>query len=196
MDREEMEKQREIGKQILMARIIHCENEHAYRTGISHTSLEDIAMWTSKTKEEVEDFVDICAALDPFMMADYAARDCYDEAFFETKRNVYYYIRYIYQKSGCYLLGELNMTCFEEYCEIFNNLLYEQYNEKFKEFPVDESFATREPFELAMRFYLKYAIGLVKTVIAEGYDWDVISEMMDVAMTEERLKELERVSID
>ena len=73
---EEKEKQREIGKQILLVDIIHQENDKELKGRFSALALTPnrLSEWFDMGIGEIELFVDTCASLDRRIRAEYAAR--------------------------------------------------------------------------------------------------------------------------
>ena len=59
-----------------------------------------------------------------------------------------------------------------------------------KEYPVSEFYSTPKVLEEAMRFYINHLITVIKEVLSEGYDWDVITSMTRDNITEERYHSL------
>ena len=59
MKKEEIEKQREIGKQLFLVNILHYENDRARKGGYSFLSRDKLAAWASMTKEELDRFMKI-----------------------------------------------------------------------------------------------------------------------------------------
>ena len=66
IDKEELIRQREIGQQIIIIRIIHDENDKVSRGGFSFLDRSEIAKWAKKSEEELEYFLDDIAVLDEF----------------------------------------------------------------------------------------------------------------------------------
>ena len=69
MELDEIKKQREIGKYLMVVDIIMYENEHHKGTGISFVSIEDLAAWASIKEEEVETLVEYCKRFDTHRIA-------------------------------------------------------------------------------------------------------------------------------
>lgn len=187
-----IKEQREIGKQLFLVNILHYENDRVQEGGYSFLSRDTLAAWASMTKDELDHFIDACSALDPFNMAAEAAKKCCRNDTFKSEKGALCFVLSTYYRMGDLFATSLDIDKFEESCKKFSEYNYQRYCEKHKEYPVDEAYATPEVFEEAMRFYLKYFVALIKNILSEGYDWDVIISMTRKDITEERYHSLVR----
>ena len=101
MDRAEIEKQRDIGKQLMLVDIIHCENDSARKGAFSFVSKDELAKWASMEKEELGRLINTCADLDPFNMACNVAHECasYNEEYKKDK-NAYSFMLHSFLRHG------------------------------------------------------------------------------------------------
>ncbi len=190
MKKEEIEKQREIGKQLFLVNILHYENDRARKGGYSFLSRDNLAAWASMTKEELDRFIDVCGALDPYNMAAEAAKECCRKEPFKLEKDAYCFVLSTYYRMGDLFAATLDIDKFEEHCKKFSEYNYQTYSEKHEEYPVDESYSTPEIYEKVMSFYIRYLVAVIKEVISEGYAWDVISSMTRTDISEERYNNL------
>ncbi len=190
MDKIDIEKQREIGKQLFLLNILHCENDKALKTGWSFLSRDKVASWASMTKEEVDHFIDLCAMLDPYNLDAEAARIICERDTYKSERNIYYFVLSTYYRMGDLVITSIEKDKFKQYCEKVSELNYQLFIKKYDDIPIDESYATSEVYEDMMSFFIQYFVAAIKEVISEGYDWDVIASMARVDITEERYKSL------
>ena len=190
MKKEEIEKQREIGKQLFLVNILHYENDRALKGGYSFLSRDKLAAWASMTKEELDRFIDVCGALDPYNMAVEAAKECCRKEPFKSEEDAYCFVLSTYYRMGDFFAATLDIDKFEEHCKKFSEYNYQTYSEKHEEYPVDESYSTPEIYEKVMSFYIRYLVAVIKEVISEGYAWNVISSMTRTDISEERYNSL------
>ena len=186
MKKKEIEKQREIGKQLFLVNILHYENDRVRKGAYSFLSRDDLAAWASMTKEELDSFIDVCGALDPYNMASAAAKEYCQKEPFKSEKSAYCFVLSTYYRMGDLFAATVDIDKFEDYCKIFSEYNYQTYSEKHEEYPVDESYYTPEIFENVMSFYIRYLVAIIKEVISEGYAWDVISSMTRAKISEER----------
>ena len=191
--KEEMDIQREIGKQLFLINILHYENDRARKGGYSFLSRDRLAAWASMTKEELDSFIDVCGSLDPYNMATEAAMACCRKEPFKSEKNSYHFVLSTYYRMGDLFAATLAVDKFKEHCKKFSEDNYQTYSEKHKEYSVAESYSTPEIFEKVMSFYIRYLIAIIEEAISEGYAWDVISSMTRTDISEERYNSLAEV---
>ncbi len=187
---EDNKKQREIGKQLFLVNILHYENVKARRGGYSFLSKEKLAAWASMTQDELDHFIDACSALDPYNMASEAAKKCCRENTFKSDKEAYCFVLSTYYIMGDLFVTSLETDEFEGFCKKNSEYNYQRYCGKYKEYSVDESYATPEILEEAMKFFIKYYVSVISEVLSKGYDWDVITGMARLDITEERYQTL------
>lgn len=190
MKKEEIEKQREIGKQLFLVKILHYENDRVRNGGCSFLSIDNLAAWASMTKEELDSFIDVCRALDPYNVGTEAAKKCCRKEPFKSEEYAYCFVLSTYYRMGDLFAATLDIDKFDEYCKIFSEYNYQTYSEKYEEYPVDESYSTSEIYENVMSIYIRYLVAIIKKFISKGYAWDVISSMTRVDISEERYNSL------
>lgn len=191
MDETCIERQREIGKQLFLVKIIQCETDWGRRGGFSFIPRNKIISWTSMSKEELDHFISLCCMLDPENLSSEAASDCCKEDLFAREKNAFFFVLHTYHELGEVFTILMRSGKLEDICEALSERNYKEYSKRFAEWAVDESFAAPKILEAVMRIYLRHFVNTVKEVVAEGYDWDVIKAMMRVDINEERFEELE-----
>ncbi|MBR0147718.1 MAG: hypothetical protein IJM23_00825 [Lachnospiraceae bacterium] len=182
------EKQREIGKQLFLVNILHHENDKVANGGYSTLSRERIAAWASMTKDEIDDFIDACSVLDPHNISSEVAERYCDEYAYEDER--YCFVKFTCYSNGITFAVLIDIDKFEHCCKGISKYNYQKYSEKFKEYPIDESYATPEVFGAIMRFYIQILLETIRDVLFDGYDWDVVTNMTRIGITEERYHDL------
>ena len=192
MDRAEIEKQREIGKQLMLVDIIHYENDSVMKGSFSSVSKDELAKWASVEKEELGRLVNTCADLDPFNMACNVAHECasYNEEYKKDK-NAYSFMLHSFLRHGEMILLVIGHVEISAYCEGNAKANYESYQKKMEEFPVDEKYSKGSTLEGIMTLYIQHFIKTVKDAVSQGYDWDVINRMLRFDISQERFQELE-----
>lgn len=185
VDKEELIKQREIGQQITIIRIVHGENDKVSRGGFSLLSRSEIAKWARKSEEEIEYFLNDIAALDEFNI-------CVDAALEYARKlpaDAYGFFLATFRKHG-YLYMESMLgkkKDYDPYSDGMDDLAsINAKNIIDKGLNVDEETQSTARFEDSLKFYFKFYISRIKDVISAGYDWDVVCEMLreDKAFTD------------
>ena len=190
MDEASIKKQREIGKRLFLVNIIHHENDKVRKGGYSFQSRDDLAAWASMTEDEIDHFVDVCSALDPYSMAVEAANGCRREDTFKSEKEAYLFLLSLYYRMGDLFASVLEIDKFEDNCRKFSEHNFQIYCENHREYPVSESYSTPKVFKEAMRFYINYLLAVIEEVLSEGYDWDVITSMTRDNITKDRYHSL------
>lgn len=189
MDRTDVERQREIGKQLLLVDILHCEDDFAIKHEFMRISRRMVAEWVSMTEDEFGGFINRYSALGPYNLGDEAAKTCLKEEIFENEKNAYMFILSTYYKRGARFIEDLKKEDIKSYCEQTAEYNYQIY----EGFPVGSSLATAEVLETMIIYYIRYFVGIVTDAISEGYDWDVVARMTRRNISEERFHELEDI---
>ena len=185
MDRIEIEKQREIGKQLLIVDIIHYENDHVAKGGVSFVSRDQMTGWTSMDEKELTKIGDTCARLDGFNLASSAAwKYCGGE----YEKNAYMFALSTYRRLGYVMVEVLDIEIFPDFFRKSARGNYEEYCKKHEDFPVGEEFADVTVFEQIMRHYLEFFVNSVVEAMDSNYDWDVIKRMLRSTISEERFE--------
>ena len=178
VNKEELIKQREIGQQIMVIRMVHEENEKVSRGGFSFLSRNKIAKWAQKSEEELENFLNDIAVLDEFNI-------CRDAAWAyanELPNDAYWFFLSTFRKHGYFYI--------ESTLGIKKS--YDPYSEGMKDLAsinarniidinglyVDEEIQSAARFEDSLKFYFKFYINRIEEVVSKGYDWDVVCEML------------------
>ena len=177
VDKEELIKQREIGQQIIIIRIVHDENDKALRGSFSFLDRSEIAKWMRKSEEELEYFLNDIAALDEFNICvdaawEYARKlpaDAYGFFLSTFRKHGYLYIESKLGKKKAY---DLYADDIEELASINARKIID------KGLNVDEETQSAARFEDSLKFYFKFYICRITDVVSKGYDWDVVCEML------------------
>lgn len=176
-NKEELIKQRKIGQQIMTIRIVQDESDKGLRGGISFLDRSEIAKWARISKEEMDYFVNDIAALDEFNICVDAAlkyasnlpTDAYGFFLSTFRKHGYLYIKSMLGKKKSYNpytdgikdLASINAR------KIIDDGLH-----------VDDETQSAERFGDALKFYFEFYISRILNVVSEGYDWDVVCEMI------------------
>lgn len=126
--KDEIEMQREIGKQLFLVSIIHYESDFVRKWGYSFLSRDKLVAWTSTAKEELDHFIDVCGALDPYNMAAEAAKECCRKEPFKSERDAYCFVLFTYYRMGDLFASTMNIDKFEDYCKKFSEHNYKSYS--------------------------------------------------------------------
>lgn len=190
MKKKDMDKQREIGKQLFLVDIIHDEYDKARKGRYDYLSIDRLAAWASMTDDELTAFIKICDNLECFNMAADAAEECCEDELFNSEMETYGFVLNTYLRMGDLYTVTIDIDEFEDCCIRLSERNYQEYTKTHEEFPVARSFSTPEIFEKMMRFYIRYLVTIINEVLSEGYDWDVIIHMMRKEITKERYNSL------
>jgi hypothetical protein len=186
MNTDEVLKQRNIGKYLMIVNIILTENDHAMCSGFSFVSREEIATWASVEEKEIDDLMAYCRAFDKYIIATEAANKFPRSNGLGDYDNVHFYVAYTGKRFGEAFILEHDFPIREDLYGDIANDHYETYCKKWKNYPVSEKFRSAELFIRIMRNYEKRFIGLVFAAMKAGYDWDVICEMIGYKIERER----------
>ncbi len=185
LDGAEIEKQRKIGEQLFLARLLLYENEKARNGGWTSVSKDKIVSWGSITKEDLNKFIDVCGALDPQKMSFCATCDCLREKVVSPDNDSSLcYVGFLYLRFGqCVtLFHAINVKdfCVKE-AETFYNIYCEKYNDN----SLNKCFAEPETLYKLLNYYGQYIIKRISAALSEGYDWAIITTMTrDYKITE------------
>lgn len=176
-DMEEIVKrERLIGQQILLVRMIHVENER----GFSFISIGHIAEWMNMSKEEVSQYVDACSALD-------FNRVCFNAAmeFCEENYLLCDVIKKIYRIYGMSYLG-LKYYRKKSNLDPWIQKANKTYREKY-DLENNCETVSNEILKEALDYFGKYYISTIIKVKKWGFEWDVIVEMLKNELSKEEL---------
>lgn len=178
---DEIKKQRTIGRQIMLVKIVQQQMRMASNIGMATIPKETLAEWAEMTPEELDTFVDFCINLDAENMARDAAYALLDKDHILTGENHWLFAVRIYREYGQFFRNVTEYSGFRALSETACELGYESYMKVNKDiYPVDEAVTEPKRFEAMMFSYLKYYVSSVNKAIEQGYDWDVIKEMMNL----------------
>ena len=187
----EVEKQREIGKQILLVRIIQCENDKAERGLMSRIDRDDMAEWASISKREINNLINICGELNWYcFIRDLALYVAYSKKY-SGNQDVFLFLFYTYMKNGRKILTDIDPDLMDEFCSKKYLKNYYGYNRTAECDFIGKEYATPEFMENALDNCVSYYVYLIRQALSHGYDWDVIKEMTKTEITKERFRVLE-----
>lgn len=192
MELDEINKQREIGKYLMIVDIIRYENKHNKGMGISFVSIEDLAAWASIKEEEVETLVEYFKRFDPYRIAISVANQLTaDIEIFKSDGNAAYFTmqtcRNLGQSFICYPYIELKARL-----DDLAALNYDNYLAAWAAtWPINKDFQETWIFESIMRTYVQNFCNIFKEALEHGYDRDVINRIIGFEVTRERFSALQ-----
>lgn len=193
MDWEEIEKQRLIGKQLMIVDLIHIENDKVHKTGFSFVTTENLQKWSGMEESEVKKLVDTCTYMDDFELSCEAAGDFERIQNKTTGSNAYMFYLSIYRRLGSTALIALNKEDLDDYCNHAAKINHEQYKEKYPEYPIDEAMGKAEILKKALEHYIRWFVKHCTIALEAGYDWDVVIRMARTEISQDRFKVLEQI---
>lgn len=193
MDWEEIEKQRLIGKQLMIVDLIHIENDKAHKTGFSFVTTENLQKWSGMEESEVKKLVDTCEYMDDFKLSCEAAGDFERIQNKTTGSNAYMFYLSTYSRLGSTAIIALNKEVLDDYCNHAAKMNYKQYKETYPEYPIDEEMGKAEMLKKALEHYIRWFVKRCTSALEAGYDWDVVIRMARTDISQERLKVLEHI---
>ncbi len=190
MDKTEIERQRNIGKQMLLVDILHAENEKARNGAFCFVSKDTMSNWASMEKEEFDKFFEMCSWLSQYPLANDVARGCARREEYKCDINAYAFIRYSYlHLGGSVLVNQcLFPNAIESLCEINAEEHYKTYMKKYTDYPVQDKYSSVGVLSDILQFYLDSFIELANEALSRGYDWDVICRMRGLKLSQDILK--------
>ncbi|MBR6473852.1 MAG: hypothetical protein IKS98_00195 [Lachnospiraceae bacterium] len=192
MELDEIKRQREIGKYLMVVDIIRYENEHHKGTGISFVSIEDLAAWASIKEDEAETLVEYCKRFDTHRIAISVANQLTaDIEIFKSDENAAYFT-----VQTCRSLGQLFIchpyTDLKARLDDLAALNYDNYLAVWATtWPISEFFQETWIFDRIMCAYVQNFCNLFKEALEHGYDWDVINRIIGFEVTKERFAALQ-----
>ncbi len=193
MDNEEIQKQREIGKYLLMIDII--QKEQKSPSGYSFISSDDLANWASVDKDEISNLADCCYKFEAYHHAFISAYRIKEKLpCIKTDNDIKFLIYTIFREN--YLFVQyLIYNDQNDYYENIANRNYEKYCKSFADIhPVSENFRSSDLFRLIFINYISYFCSLFEYVLSYGYDWDVANKIADINISKKRFDYLKEIS--
>jgi len=184
------EQQRKIGQQLLLINMIKDDNNRVLRGLMPKLTREDIVRWSSLDEAEVNRLIDACATLDARNRADNIANRLQEQ--YPNEKNALMYILFIYYRLASYAIELLEIFMDEAYCEKYAKEYYKAYCKQWPDFPVGEEFANGNEWRRIIRFYVEHFVDDVNTVRKMGFEWEVVSAMLEFTLTIEQITELEQ----
>jgi len=183
-------KEREIGQQILLVKIIKSINRRNLSTGISFIDKDDIMEWASLSKGDVDKLINCCAALDDYRLSFDAAIQLELAHIFKWEENLVLYTFALFSRLGWLVATQFNLSELSNYCKNSANDVYIIYCERRPDNPVSTELTTPEAMERGILFFLKYFVEQIDYVNSNGFHWDVIKTMFGHEITEERVNQI------
>ncbi len=193
MDWEEMEKQRLIGKQLMIVDLIHEENNKVSKTGFSFVTMDHLQKWSGMEEDEVKKLANTCAYMDEFKLSCDAASDLECIKNKTVGSNAFMFYLSTYRRLGSTALIALNKEVMDDYCNHAAKINYEQYKENYPEYLVDEAMGSSEMLKVALEHYVRWFVKSCNKALDEGYDWDVVIRMAKTEISEERFAILAQI---
>ncbi len=193
MEQKEIEKQRLIGKQLMIVDLIHEENDRASRTGFSFVSRDKLGKWARMEKDEIAKIIDTCSYMDDFTMQCDAARDLAYNLDGSVGSNAYLFYLSTYRRFWYLTLTCLDKGSIDDYCSKNAKKNYDEYMKKHQEYPVDEGVANADLFKTVLEHYVRWFVNCFKNALEDGYDWDVVTRMARMEISQERFQILEQI---
>ena len=81
----------------------------------------------------------------------------------------------------------------DDYCCKNAQHNYDEYMKKHQEYPVDEVMANAEFFKTVLEHYVRWFVDCFNNALEDGYDWDVVTRMARIGISQERFQVLEQI---
>ena len=188
-----IERQRKIGKQLMLVNIIHVENDKEIR-GFwgNRMTTDDLSMWSLIERDEIIDLIDATHCLyDNLLAQDFSyellsSNDDYSS-------DCLIYLEETMLNHGNMVLKNYGKEFISEYSIKEAEKNYFNYKKKYPGVPVKKEYATPQRFRRILEYYVKSIIHTIEEVVSEGYDWAVIKEMLRCDLTEEKYMKLAKM---
>lgn len=192
-------KQRKIGKQQLLVNIIQRENIYPIRKSflmpsIPSISPEDVMKWSSMTPEEIELLLRACDDLTSSKLSSDTICQSTKMEDYEREKNKLHFMVYTYRKYGDRLLHDVELESLDSFYENEAEKNYDGFCTLWEEeYRGDDFQSKRDAFQSAIEKYVRHFIETVEGFLEEGIEWEVITEMLERKMTEQRFSALKTV---
>lgn len=184
----DVEKQRKIGKQQMVVKIIKSENESV----VSFVSKDEIAAWSDMTKAEIELIMDYCKRLDNRKLAVNAAREYEFGNSGDGEVNSYAYLLHLFSWFGRNILKESVRDIIMKNIGLIANANYDMFHDDWENIQICDEMRTAEFAKTAMEYYIRFTVKTIREAFSEGYDWDVIKEMLGTDIPIAGYKKMEK----
>ena len=167
----EIQKQRLIGQQILVVRMMKEAEDKVTRGGFSFLRLEEIAKWMGCTLDDVVRLRDMMTKLDSFHLAAKAS-----EQYTESSNEYGFYLLTFRTLGTRYIEKVLHHSTidFAEMMELNRAKIKES------DLAIEEGIQTEKGLSDALQFFFAYFMDSIRTAKQDGYDWAVIKEMLQI----------------
>lgn len=188
--------EQEIGKQLVLTRIIDAENRKVARGGFSLLSRDTLADWFEMDRIQLDTFISMHQLLNKEEMELAATSKYYLNCLYrDNSKGLDFmkhamFIKYTISTYEALLCGIYEKVNVKDFGVSSAKSIYKSYCESYPDYPIDESIATPQEVTNIIRFYLEYFIEAVQQARKCGYDWDVISSMHGGHIDEDILQEL------
>ncbi len=185
-----LERQRKIGKQLMMVNIIHVRNDREIRgcwPGL--LSIDDLSEWSLIERDEIGDLVEATNCLYDSLMARDFSWELYSGSN-DYKGNCLIFLKETMLNHGNNVLPNYDNEYITEYSIREADKNYIDYLRKYPGATDKKEYATPTMFRKILEYYVKNTVHSIGEVVADGYDWAVIKEMLRCDLTEEKYKEL------
>jgi len=185
-----IERQRKIGKQLMLVNIIHVENDNEIRGWwTNRMTTDDLSKWSLIEKDEITDLIEATHCLYEYLLA----RD-FSIELLTGDRNYFsdclIYLEETMLNHGNKVLLNYDKEFITEYSIKEAEKNYYNFQKEYPEEPVKKEHATPQIFREILEYYVENTVHTIEEVVSEGYDWAVIKEMLGCDLTEKKYVEL------
>ena len=194
-----LEKQRQIGKQLLLVRLFKSEGERERKIGLrSSISFEEISNWASMDIDEVKLLADTWSRFESMNLFESAAMNFVyysDNKIDEKDAIVFDFVFTSYKQNGMKFIKEIKPNLASDEWKKMSRMNYKQYESKRSRVVINEIMTSTEFYKKMMIHCMFYYVEAIRKALQNGFDWDVIREMSEVDISKERYNELESICV-
>ena len=185
-----IERQRKIGKQLMLVNMIHVENEKELNGQfVSQLPIETLSEWSLMDEDEIDELIEATHCLyEQLLVQDfvYELSSCNRDHHVDHR----IFLEDTILDHGSKVLSNYNEVYITDYSIREAKTNYYKLQNKYAKINVSKEFATPQRFRETLEHYVKYVVHLIGEVVSKGYDWAVIKEMLGYDLTEEKYEEL------
>ncbi len=186
------EKERLIGKQLLLVNCIKDGNETSLNGGFPSVFTEDLVKWSGLSEADIRALGSACELLHPVTQTREISSKMWHA--YSGEAHIGLFSKYAYKQYSSLILEYVDINKFKKVCDGLAKPFYQLYSGTFPEYPVSEAAGTPDIFYQLMRLFVECFVASIHDVQKMGFEWDVIKEMLDFPLTMERFKELEELT--
>lgn len=186
------EKERLIGKQLLLVNCIKDGNETSLNGGFPSVFTEDLVKWSGLSEADIRALGSACELLHPVTQTREISLKMWHA--YSGEAHIGLFSKYAYKQYSSLILEYVDIDKFKKVCDGLAKPFYQLYSGTFPEYPVSEAAGTPDIFYQLMRLFVECFVASIHDVQKMGFEWDVIKEMLDFPLTMERFKELEELA--